>query len=529
MKKRVLGLVLIATLIMTMSGFGEVVSDLIEARMNSIHVELNGQPVVGDNLLYEGTTYVPLKIMTEMIGGTVGWNGETRTASVMVNNSNTDSNQVASSSKNILLEGFTNPVISYASLGVNKDEIYGVVFKNTDTPISYSLTDEGLVWEKNLSLNESQEIIVLLIDGTQLTRNLKSDKLSKITIKDDYQVLYIPAMPEKGFNFPFMLRVQGNGRTVTATGKKYLMVDSTNGGSGEQVAYDFVEGCMNDRKQMTGVVAEQLGYPLMMPILPRNGVFIEMDGSGTSNTYEHALDRDSVYIRELVTTDSNKTFNKSQYENANVDPTLYYDLDNQINEMVKFAVGYLNDSNLGIEEKVIMMGYSATGTFTDRFTNLHPESVAMVVSGGTVDDMMLPLTTYKGESLSFPVGISDFKAITGKEFDLEKHNDLARLIFMGKDDTNNVVGYSDCYFSKTNEQIIRLFGKPVLPRAYENIKLYGEYGGEGMFILDQGIKHGFSRDMEEYITKFIVDNSYSDTVVYPVPTKSNLEYTLFND
>lgn len=58
--------------------------------------------------------------------------------------------------------------------------------------------------------------------------------------------------------------------------------------------------------------------------------------------------------------------------------------------MIEHAFGYLNTNGFKLENKVIMDGYSASGTFTDRFTNLHPEIVKMVISGATLDDMMLP-------------------------------------------------------------------------------------------------------------------------------------------
>lgn len=180
-----------------------------------------------------------------------------------------------------------------------------------------------------------------------------------------------------------------------------------------------------------------------------------MDGFGTSDMYEHALDRDSVYVRELTTTDSHAKNNLYNYLDSDFLPQDFYDLDDQVKKMIEHSLSYLHDEQYTVQNKVIMAGYSATGTFTDRFSTLHPETVAMVISGATLDDMLLPLTEYAGEQLDYPVGVADYEAIVGKPFDLTAHNQVARLIFMGKDDTNNVVGFSDCYYEYTNEQLTR--------------------------------------------------------------------------
>lgn len=55
--------------------------------VNSINIEVNGKGVEADNILFNGTTYVPLRIIAEMLNKIVSWNGETRTASIDDKNS----------------------------------------------------------------------------------------------------------------------------------------------------------------------------------------------------------------------------------------------------------------------------------------------------------------------------------------------------------------------------------------------------------------------------------------------------------
>lgn len=84
MKKTIKGFVLgliVATMLMG-TVFGVGVREMIEVAFNSINLTVNEKKVEADNILYKGTTYVPLRAIGEMLGKDVGWNGDTNTASI---------------------------------------------------------------------------------------------------------------------------------------------------------------------------------------------------------------------------------------------------------------------------------------------------------------------------------------------------------------------------------------------------------------------------------------------------------------
>ena len=54
----------------------------IEAVFDSVNLKVNGQDLKASNILYKGTTYVPLRAVAEMLGKKVGWDGNTNTASI---------------------------------------------------------------------------------------------------------------------------------------------------------------------------------------------------------------------------------------------------------------------------------------------------------------------------------------------------------------------------------------------------------------------------------------------------------------
>ena len=52
----------------------------IDVLINDVALEVNGENVSSETILYSGTTYVPLRAVAEMLNLNVTWDGETRTA-----------------------------------------------------------------------------------------------------------------------------------------------------------------------------------------------------------------------------------------------------------------------------------------------------------------------------------------------------------------------------------------------------------------------------------------------------------------
>jgi len=61
---------------------GESSETSISILFNSINISVNGEAVESNNILYEGTTYVPLRDVAEMLGKEVSWDEETRIAGI---------------------------------------------------------------------------------------------------------------------------------------------------------------------------------------------------------------------------------------------------------------------------------------------------------------------------------------------------------------------------------------------------------------------------------------------------------------
>ena len=417
-------------------------------------------------------------------------------------------------------------------LDIKASDILGFdIFKdNKRANLPYNVNGTKISFVSELELNTDYSLRVIT-NSKYYNIKFKSSDLTDITETGNFMVVKIPAMPEKGFKWPYYLRIPINSyKDENKMNKRYLMVDMPNNGKSDLLGTEqWVKETLEKRTQQSVNTADQLWSPMLMPAYPRINSYYEIDNTSYL-TYEHALDRETATLHLKNSDPKTKKIVAKAYADNNENIEDFLKLDEQIVAMFEHAVEYLNKYGHNVEDKMFLSGYSATGTFTDRFTALHPDKVKALASGGTLDDMILPLSTYKEENLIFPIGTHDYKEITGREFDLKAHNNVARLIYMGKDDDNNTVekGYLDCYSEYERSLIVKLFGYDVLPRAKALTDLYGQSGGKGIFVLDVGVGHSTSREMSEYMTEFFKANRDSKNPVYPTPKNTKqLEHKTF--
>lgn len=75
-------LTLVLILSLSLGSVSEDLGEYIRVTKNLVKLEVNGQRVISDNFLYKGTTYIPLRKVSELLDKNVGWNIYTKVASV---------------------------------------------------------------------------------------------------------------------------------------------------------------------------------------------------------------------------------------------------------------------------------------------------------------------------------------------------------------------------------------------------------------------------------------------------------------
>lgn len=288
-----------------------------------------------------------------------------------------------------------------------------------------------------------------------------------------FEVLKIDADTAKGFSWPYFLAVP-----VQPARPIFLLVEPNNTGTvsdDQNVHETSARNLINSRVSDAGLV--RLGCPILIPVFPRPLTNWTM--------YTQALDRDTLLTKV---------------------PGLVR-IDLQFIAMIDDARGRLAARGLFADSRVLMWGYSASGTFTNRFCLLHPDRVKVAIYGGNTFPV-LPVAEYAGQRLRYPIGVADLQELTGSPFDLEGFRRLPMEIFRGEEDTNDEVAYSDGYDAEDRTLINSLFGGPPPLLRYPAIEgLYRSVQANTRFVIDAGVGHAYGSMYAEMLRLFDVSRA----------------------
>jgi hypothetical protein len=345
--------------------------------------------------------------------------------------------------------------------------------------------------------------------------------------------LFVPPVPEKGFMLPYVIKFpSGKYLDQNKDLKKYMML----GGFGFEINSDYRHSALQyvwqnvyDNKPYSisneSIIAEKLNVPILTPLVT---------WLCSSTNYDQVLptnmDRDSVlasinnidlyYKRDCFNSNSNiiKPFMKEEY------PSLI-DIEMQFYNIVIHSIELLKNFNYELENKVLMNGFSTTGNFVQRFATVYPEIIKAYSAGG-IAIPILPGQELLEKRLIYPIGTYDHKEIFKKEFDSKSYNNIAKINYIGRYETNfsyhdsavrgilNSI-YSDSFQLRWSDdnivEIDSLWNKVA--------DLFYNLGGSGMFLMNKETKHYTSENDLLFILEFFRMNANSDTPVYPTESK----------
>jgi dienelactone hydrolase len=201
--------------------------------------------------------------------------------------------------------------------------------------------------------------------------------------------------------------------------------------------------------------------------------------------YTHALDRDAM------------TTDKKEFAR--------FDL--QLIAMIDDAREKLAREKLKFDKRVLMLGWSASAMFVNRFTFLHPKRIKAAVVGSPGGWPIAPVDSFKEKTLRYPIGTSDFKSISGEKLDLENLRKVPLFIFLGERDENDSVVFRDSYEKEDEDLIFSLFGKTPVERWEVSKKLYQDNKLNAEFRLYPNVTHAITKEMFDDIFAFLSKNT----------------------
>lgn len=274
--------------------------------------------------------------------------------------------------------------------------------------------------------------------------------------------IQVAADSEAGFNYPYYLYVP----EATQDEPVPMLVEPNNTGT---VSDDFEEHRTSARQFVEGTLgwtrtySEALTVPLLVPVFPRPRSD-PVDG----NHYVHALDETTM----------------------NLDGGELERVDLQLRNMVDHAQGILRDMEYPIADDVMLNGFSASGNFVNRFTALHPELVRSVTAGGINGTPILPLEEDEGHTLNYHIGVADVDAITGEPFDRDTWREVAQFIYIGGEDENDTIPYSDAWSDRQREIALDVYGEHMQDDRMPYCEsVYDDAGANAEFEIYDGVGH----------------------------------------
>lgn len=281
------------------------------------------------------------------------------------------------------------------------------------------------------------------------------------------------ARPVKGFNFPYFLYVPDG---LSAEKMLTMVVEPNNSGfvnDSLEVHLDRAKSTASSDFFIGHYVAHQLTLPLLVPVFPRP--------ESQWMVYTHALDRDAMLQQD------------NELER----------LDLQLLAMVADASDKLAEMGYVIDQKVFLTGFSASGTFANRFTMVHPGRIKAMAAGGLNGLLILPLDSLKGRMLNYPIGIHDFDSIVGSTFNMPEFRQTPQFLFMGALDDNDAIPYADGYDDGERELIYSVLGAEMMPVRWQNCTtVYHEQNINAMMKVYEGIGHKHPDAVKNDIVRF---------------------------
>lgn len=313
--------------------------------------------------------------------------------------------------------------------------------------------------------------LILAISCKQ--RGLNESPVSEGT-KNNYQLdstYLFKAKPHKGFNFDYYLFLP---KGLNVHKVNTILIESTNSGLSDDIEHHMTGAKLAASRSSVGNhVSNKLKIPLLVPIFPRSETNWKL--------YTHALD--------------SETFNEMDTELERIDL--------QLLAMFEDAKNTLSSNGYRITEKFFMTGFSASGTFANRFSILHPEKIKAVCAGGVNSILTLPLEESIGKKLNFPIGIADVEAVTGAKANLDEFKNLPQFWFMGENDENDAAKYDDAYNQNERELIFDILGVTLIPDRWESVqKIYEAHNIPAIFKVYEGIGHGTDLRINNEISDF---------------------------
>ena len=340
-------------------------------------------------------------------------------------------------------------------------------------------------YKTNIGNNFLELIIEYVNSDGSVTRSTFKGNISNIYTSEfgDFTVekigrnfLFRPGVNCK-YRSPFLIRVPEN-LVIGPNNKNRILVIPNNTGKTIDDPEETLQLTLNTLNQNLFQYSDFNNIIILQPVFPREKSYWEI--------YTHALDRDT-FLTEIP------RFKRLDLQ-----------LLAMIDDAKKWLAGGEIINQINTYDKFLMMGFSASAMFTNRFSTLHPEYIRAAIFGSPGGWPIIPHETYNAEKLRYPIGIDDLKDIAGIKFNRHEYAKVPMFYYLGDQDINDSIPFRDGYEPEDEELIFKLFGDTPVKRWDISNELLRTGEGNLLSRLYPGVGHTITKEINEDISDFII-------------------------
>ncbi len=259
--------------------------------------------------------------------------------------------------------------------------------------------------------------------------------ISAVHAESAGEILTFPARAEKGFEWGYLLYLPA---TMDPSKKLPILLNMTNEDETDGVE-NLTRAAVSQVRTNYSLygIADGVGVPMLMPLVLQ----------ARAPYHTHQLNRAVFTLREGP----------------------FARLDEQVLAMLQDARMQLGRRGVRTEKKFLVAGFSTPGVFAWNWTMLHPKEVLAAVVGGH-QYPMLPLCTYGGTDLIYPIGVYDVKTYTGQKFDFKTWRQIPILLVSGGEDYNDPLPYDSVYSNEERTVFRKIYGDGNLQQMWRNVQ-----------------------------------------------------------
>jgi predicted esterase len=229
---------------------------------------------------------------------------------------------------------------------------------------------------------------------------------------------------------------------------------------------------------------DELGLVAIMPVLPSDK---------ERETYPYWKYDSQIMAREVMTTPLDPVDN------------IYFRPDTEVLKIVTEVKSNLTSAGISVSEKIIAGGFSAGGTFSNRFSLLYPEVVesTILLCAGL---FIYPTAVLENKTINYPFGIADIDVIQGNKFSIETFRQIRQFIYVGELETNtdhDILPFETNGDPEMLNYIGEMIGYESLTRTKNYVNYLREIGSSVELFIGEGLGHQANGEIYDRAFRYI--------------------------